>query len=530
MSQSLARLLGEYRELLSVLASTFLILILTIRFWDRISLWCLNLWYSIPLLGKLARLARVHRAPQPADDWHQSERTLCNDYKRFVQVKDRRQFLECKTYLKKAGDSGRRPLPLGIWLLIAGLVFVEALGFSYVLAGWSVPGASENRQVQFSYGLAFVFSVILVAFTHFAGHELYRSNTIRHALKERSHDRLNTGSIRSQSWDLEESLNDPARPQSADDSQPAYTQLANRVGAQPTYMVTVLTLIAIFAVAGFSTVVRNKTFEHEQNEESAGQVDPNFGAVPAELAATQTAADQKATAEGKVLAHEASLTTFILLAILFVFLQILGILFGMKWGFAGRESAKAYALSGGKRFATFDDYRAYHLDYVVDVAQSKLESLRQRMTSRSESNGWPMPQFTRKGFFDFLVETQQRDIPQQRDTPQPAHQSATASPPTAHGPSVVVMHSSAAPPLPALPPVPMTEAPPPPAMFKYHFTDHENRPSALPVTRAELDHLFTAGAITPRTWVLLEGSGEWIPYGVLRAASRPAPAPISSQN
>jgi hypothetical protein len=95
---------------------------------------------------------------------------------------------------------------------------------------------------------------------------------------------------------------------------------------------------------------------------------------------------------------------------------------------------------------------------------------------------------------------------------------------------LVVMHSSAAPPLPALPPVPMTEAPPPPAMFKYHFTDHENRPSALPVTRAELDHLFTAGAITPRTWVLLEGSGEWIPYGVLRAASRPAPAPISSQN
>jgi len=524
MSQSLATLLGEYRELLSVLATSFVILIVAIRFWDRISLGWLNLWYSIPLLGKLARLARVQRAPQPADDWHQSERTLCNDYKRFVRVKDRRQFLECKTYLKKAGDSGRRPLPLGIWLLIAVLVFVEALGFSYVLAGWSVPGASENRQVQFSYGLAFVFSVILVAFTHFAGHELYRSNTIRHALKERSHDRLNTGSIRSHSWDLEESLNDPARPQSADDAQPAYTQLANRVGAQPTYIVTVLTLIAIFAVASFSTVVRNKTFEHEQNEESAGQVDPNFGAVPAELAATQTAADQKATAEGKVLAHEASLTTFVLLAILFVFLQILGILFGMKWGFAGRESAKAYALSGGKRFATFDDYRAYHLDSVVDIAQSKLESLRQRMTSRSESNGWPMPQFTRKGFLDFLIETQQRDLPL------PVHQSPSAAATPALA-SVVVMQSSAAPPIAALPPVPIIPTPPPPpAMLKYHFTDHENRPSALPVTRAELDHLFVAGAITPKTWVLLEGSGEWIPYGVLRAAGRPAPTPISTQN
>jgi len=277
-------------------------------------------------------------------------------------------------------------------------------------------------------------------------------------------------------------------------------------------------------VASFSTVVRNKTFEHEQNEESAGQVDPNFGAVPAELAATQTAADQKATAEGKVLAHEASLTTFILLAILFVFLQILGILFGMKWGFAGRESAKAYALSGGKRFATFDDYRAYYLDYVVDIAQSKLESLRQRMTAKSESNGWPMPQFTRRGFLDFLVETQQRDLPQ------PVQQPPAAS--SSHVAPVVVMQTSAAPPVAALPPVPITEVPPPPAILKYHFTDHENRPSALPVTRAELDHLFTAGAITPKTWVLLEGSAEWIPYGVLRVAARPAPTPatISSQN
>src|SRR5262249_32562255 len=150
------------------------------------------------------------------------------------------------------------------------LVFVEALGFSYVLAGWSVPGSSENTQVQFSYGLAFVFAVILVAFTHFAGHELYRSGTIRHALKERSHDRENTGSIRSKCWDLEESLNDPSKPQSADDDKPAYTQLANRVGSQPTYMITVLTLIAILAVASFATYVREKTFENQQNQESSG--------------------------------------------------------------------------------------------------------------------------------------------------------------------------------------------------------------------------------------------------------------------
>jgi hypothetical protein len=500
MSDTLARLLATYSDFIVVVAVTFLFLVLAVRFWDRVSLWCLNLWYSLPVVGKLARLARVHRAPGPTDDWHQSERTLCNDYKRFVRVKDRRQFLDCKTYLKKAGDSGRRPLPSAMWVMIAALVFVEALGFSYVLAGWSVPGASENRQVQFSYGLAFVFSVILVAFTHFAGHELYRSNTIRHALKERSHDRNSSGSIRSRSWDLEESLNDPSKPQSADDEQPAYTQLANRVGAQPTYVVTVLTLIAIFAVASITTVVRNKTFEHEQNAESAGQIDPNYGAVPPELSSTQAAADRKATQEGKVLAQEASLTTFILLAILFVFLQILGIILGMKWGFAGRESAKAYALSGGRRFATFDDYRAYYLDYVVDIAQNKLESLRQRMTAKSERNGWPMPRFTRKGFIDFLAETQQRELP------------APSPPPI------------------SLPPVPQAHVLPPPPALKYHFTDNENRPSALPVTRDELDHLFTAGAITQMTWVLLEGSREWVPYSALRGSSRPAPSSPVSPN
>src|SRR5689334_3403855 len=124
MSGTVVRILHDYRDFIGIAASSFLLLVLLVRFWDRVSLWYLNLWYSLPFIGKLARLARVHRAPAPGDDWHQSERTLCNDYKTFVRVKDRRQFLECKTYLKKAGDSGRSPLPFGIWVLIAVLVFV----------------------------------------------------------------------------------------------------------------------------------------------------------------------------------------------------------------------------------------------------------------------------------------------------------------------------------------------------------------------------------------------------------------------
>jgi hypothetical protein len=508
---SFGDILSVYRDFVLWGLATGISVILLVRYWDRVALFATNVKYGLPMVGKLARLARVHRAPSEGSDWYQSEKTLCNDYKRFVKVADLRQFLECKTYLKKAGDSGRSPLPVGIWFLIIALVFVEAMGFSYVLAGWTVPGASPDQQVYASYGLAFIISVILVALTHFSGHELHRTSAIRHALKERSHDRSASGPITSPCPDLDQSLNDVTKPQSLDDDKPAYTQFANRVGVNPSYVVSIITVVAIVGIAFFATYVRNKTFEKQQTEESAGIGGEYYGNVPPELQATQSAADTKAADEAKGLAKQASTMTFILLAIIFVFLQILGILFGIKWGFAGRESKKAYKRSGGKRFDTFDDYRSYSLDRVVDTAQSKLESLRQRMVAQSERRGYPLPTFTRKGFLDFVHELRRNALAAEayeavRPAPAPAGAPAPAAAPPA-------APKAALPPVPQkLPPVPGRPLPPVPNAKKYFYTDVNDRPSAKPVTLSELEQLFRAGGITLNTWTLEEGSDNWVAF------------------
>jgi len=466
MPETFGRILLGYRDFIVVVASVFLALIWVARFWGRMNLWSLNLWYRFPLIGKLARIARVLRTPTSEDQWRQSERKLCNDYKKLLRIKEQRQFLECKTYLKKAGDSGRTPLPFAVWIMIVALVFIEAIGFSYVLDGWNTSGSSENAQIRLSYAVALVLSVALVAFTQLAGHELHRSSLMREALEERRRDNKGRGAIRSSSWDLEESLTDPLKPQSADDDQPLYTQLANRVGAQPTYRVTVLTLIAVITVAGFAAYTRN-------------------------------------TVCGGAAAVQASTFAFALLAVVFVFLQILGVLFGVKWGFAGKESANAYALLGGRHFETFDDYRRRSIDPIIEAAQYNLETLREQIAAQNERDGWAPPRFSRTSFLEFLVEAQEREL-----TPL-AHPTSKRSYAAAALPAVARMRPY---PPPGLPPVP-------PPIRRYYFTDLDSRPSASPVNRGELDRMFLAGVITTTTWTLQEGSCEWVLYGDLLQSS-----------
>lgn len=489
MIHNLAQIIADYRNLIGLGLSIALLVIMLARYWDRVSLWWLNLLYALPLIGKLRRLARdISRSG--SEEWTKSERTLCSDYKKHVRLVERAQYLECKLYLAKAGDAGRSTFPVAIWILIVALVFVEAMGFSYVLAGWTVPGASENTQVAASYGISFMLSVVLVALTHLAGHELHRSNAIRHARLEWREDPAGRPFQSEDAHTLGETLAEPRKSQASDDRQPRYTQLANRVGTRPTYWISSLTAIFVVAVAVFATYVRDKTFVLQEIQEVAGESKPYFGNTPPELASTQAQADQKAADDGRLTASRASLSTFVLLAIVFVFLQILGVAFGMRWGFAGRESHRAYQLSAGKRFASFEEFQAYSYERIADQAQSKLETLRQLMVHRSEHCGNRRLSLTAKGFREHVEEYYAR-IRARADAPPAA--AAEGAPARA-----------------IVPP------PPPPLARRYHFTDAANVPSATALTFAELEELYAAGAITQGTWTLETGGSTWLSYRDLR--------------
>ena len=121
----LSEFLHTYPLLVWTLLYTAAAAIVLSLMWDRLKWWWLNTWYAFPVIGKLARLSKDLHQSNDGSGWFKSERTLCQDYKAFIQVQSEYDFEQRMTYLQKAGDNGRSTTPLAIWVLVVGFVFVE---------------------------------------------------------------------------------------------------------------------------------------------------------------------------------------------------------------------------------------------------------------------------------------------------------------------------------------------------------------------------------------------------------------------
>ena len=406
------------------IVSVICALIFISSLWDKVRWWWLNTWMSFPVFGKTASLSK-HLDPEKNNSaWFQSERTLCTKYKEFVQPMSKKNFSEKVNYMSYAGDNGRHTMPKLLWFVIVIMVFIEAMGFSYVLAGWTVPGASENLQQTAAYGIAFMISALLVALTHFAGHELYRSGTIQDARKKWQADTKQYPEYSNSNG--KHPLGKETVPlnslQSTDEEQPEYSRRINRIGSsEASYKVTIATSILVVLIAIGATYVRGQVLEQVLNDEVTGQTEQtNTDALtsdgmdmtsnksddvkppPSDLEKAKNATTKEIGATTNIKSN-GGWATFIVLAILFVFLQVLGTLFGFKWSFAGQESKAAYKALGSGKFATYDDLKN-HYSYISDIAQSKLEELQQRMMKRNSMSGSSGMHLS-KSFRDHLKES-----------------------------------------------------------------------------------------------------------------------------
>lgn len=394
------------------IVSLLLAIIVIAALWETVKWWWLNTWMSFPVIGKISRLSKDLNTDSKDNSWFKSELNLCGDYKNFIRIQDEHDFNEKKEYLAKAGDNGRTPMPAWIWLLTAVLVFAEAMGFSYVLAGWTIPGASESMQQNGALGIAFIVSVILVAFTHWAGQELYITYKIKHARREWAEDGRK-GKFTSGVVPL-------FRPQSTDDDQPSYVQLANRMPrVHESFNITIATIFIVLIVAAGATYVRGQVLEKSLHQEVIGgnaQLEQNASLGTDGLDMTDTSADPilpdadvsaNQLVKDKEVDDQISIDrhggwgTFIVLAFIFVFLQILGGMFGFKWGFAGQDSKSAFKSIGNGRYTTYSEVRD-HYEEVGDVAQSKLENLQQRLMERNANIG-NEGMHTKNTFWNFMA-------------------------------------------------------------------------------------------------------------------------------
>jgi hypothetical protein len=305
-----------------------------------------------------------------ADGWTKAENTLGGDFKKFIPAMDREEFENSKTYLTKAGDLGRVPLPFWLIAVIGTLIIAEGLGFSYLLGTFIAPEGTADTYTLLMVALVLVLCVVLGMITHAAGHQLYRTSLINAARV--NWEQITTGHDR-EFKSHEVSLH---QPQTIDDAYPAPTQLVNRVGDRGQYTMVIIAVITIITIAVLSTAMRLKAHEKAEADRTIGmQVTTEssnpFAAKGDGLPAAVTAPNKEANENAAKQIHDAgtaeAMSAFIILAVIFIITQIVAIYAGFKWGFGGKESGAAYKRTRG--FASWAQVREVKEAFVEPVEE-----------------------------------------------------------------------------------------------------------------------------------------------------------------
>lgn len=391
--------------------ATLVILIFVSYAWEKVKWWWLNTWVSFPFIGVIARTSKEDTIV--GDSWYKSEESLCDRYLTHVQIMDEHDYDEMNSYLVYAGDNGRTPMPGLLWPLIVLMVFIEAMGFSYVLAGFTIPGGSENIQQYGAVGIAILVSALLIPITHFTGHELYLNTILKRTRRDWQEEKRNAKEgggdfpLRTQTVSLN-------MPQSTDSGEKEYTRIKNRLKRNyETYKVSIFAAIFIAGVAIGATYVRGQVLERMLSDDRVGrseQVHIKNDALDMSADIKLPFADKFQDQSAKDEAYEKNQSTerhggwgtFIVLALIFLALQILSIFFGINWGFAGQNSEKAYKALGSGKYANYSQVLNYY-DYICNVAQSKLQDLQQRMIQRNSETGSQFMAASKKTFEDYLA-------------------------------------------------------------------------------------------------------------------------------
>ena len=376
-------MLKSFLEAYKYFVYTALLLIVTAilikQYWEEIKFWWVSSWYSFPIIGKIAKLSKDTQSMEN-NGWFSSESSLCSDFHTFYDKfdKDSDHYDRCKSYLSKVDELGRKPFPSIMWIIISILVILEAAGFSYVLAGFTIPGASESVQQYGAIGIAIIISIILVGFTHWTGHEIYKNSLIKKIRIYFNNDR------RDEKPNLERDSKVTLETNELDKDERNYLQILNRVNTNatvtPTWLISIITAILIIVIATGATYVRGQVLEKQLNEEISNVQTNVYSPYPTDLIESQDKADTKALEERQGNDRKGGWATFIILAVLFVFIQLLGILFGFKWGFIGKESLIAYTDS--YNFRTKQDFINYfkkEKEHIAKIGQQKLQLLQQKM-------------------------------------------------------------------------------------------------------------------------------------------------------
>lgn len=410
------KLIYELRALLIILALVSAV----IAWWEPIRYQLFKLWVWFPIIGIVARNSRANHYLVPFNEntkWFRSQSALSARFYSYYDKlnKDAAFYDKCADYLNKVDERGRKPKSLGLWLGTIVLVLLEAYIFSLVLVPFMDDKVSSNQAVLAAWGLAIMIAVILVAVTHMMGFELHKNTLLNKARAWHASAKLKGDAKHLQpnsKIDLDHTYGDDAEPQ--------YIQLINRIPHNakvgPSWVMSIIAvlLIAIFAFGAYwirsltinelETVMVNGPSFETQMDSADGDI--SLFALPEEAMNDAHKADSLAQGEAMSARIQAYKTTFLILSVIFVGIQIVGILVGFLRSFAGKQSRDASKYIGA--FNSANEFEQHYETKRVQVAadaQAALQSLTQKIELRHELVGSSDSITSSITFDDYVAET-----------------------------------------------------------------------------------------------------------------------------
>lgn len=469
----LLQTLSMYREAVAASLALLVLVAVLIKWWDKVRYFILNLRYGFPFLGRVARAARKPQTLDASHEgvlWYSSERMLCADYyphyDNYAVRCDPDFFEKCEDYLNKTGQLGRKEKGLWMWIATFALVIFEAVGFAYVLAPFMARNVSANAAGMLAWMIACMLSIILVPLTDKMGQQLHK-NSLLNKIRVWHADARKSGHAKKLEPDTEIKIGTTRK----DDGEPNYIKILNRVdcGARPNpgWKISAFTVLMITAIAIGAYIIRSHTIAGLETEEvnaspfAALNAGSDNGASPFDLPGAAKSdnaqADKRAASEevhSKIVAYK---TTFVILSVIFVGVQVFGILVGFFYSLAGEESKKAARyIRGFNNAREFVNHYRQLRDRVARDAQAQLGTLQQLVEERHDTSGdGDLRGRARGTFMRYAEEEQAREEAAEarkraaRTAPAPI--AAAAQPVAAPAPAPAV---AAPPPAPLEPPAP----------------------------------------------------------------------------
>ncbi len=439
------------------------------KLWEEVSYFLIRVWHSFPLVGTIARLSRKPVSVD-SDGWINHETTLSNVYYREYKkhMKGPETYKASLDYLKKGGEAGRKPRPAWVLFLVLGLVFIEAMGFAYVLAGWLNMDASANDRHLMTIGTAVLLAVASAFFAEAAGHAVHHNSLVsraRHWYLSTSPEKRGSALSPANAINLEDSF--------TDDNKLNYEQLLNRVKSVNHDVTNKLlwlficgAFVVFMAVGAF--VVRSATLDSIETEmvnsmkaEASTQSDSSIGSpfdLPEESQAINDDASNQTIDDKMHAIRQASLTTYVMLSLIYMAIQGISIWLASNYYFAGTHSETAWRLT--HKYATGEelmDAMEQKRIAIASHADDKLRRLLSCLSGRDHTNSAVIDALQGEnsahrnflGYIEYKAgKVTQRAAPQPTPSAQPvpvAAASVTASVEVAAAPTAQVVEQVATP-------------------------------------------------------------------------------------